>query len=188
MLLSPVWQTVRARFVGFLVHKGLDRTWGGDRIGMAMDDPPLVILAAEDGRDPERHRRLRPVLQLHPVPLDLDGVRQVRRRIVRDPLNANDRTGVGVELSGGTVQGSFDLAPAPRGRTQGVGEGHVVASRPLGFLGLGIARHERRHSAMILLDDVSEIGRHHTPGPLWRSTAYARWVPDHEVTRVTERW
>jgi len=119
-----------------LLHDGLGRPRTGDRIGVTMDDLPLAAFTSKDGRHAKRHRHdLLDAADLSSPPLELDDVRQVRRRILRDALEA-DRLALS-ELGNRALQGRLDPIPTTGRRKKGVGEGDVVAPRNICFFGSG---------------------------------------------------
>src|SRR5215207_341821 len=93
---------------------------GECRVGVAVHDPPPVVLAAEDRRDAQRDRSdvghaADPGLES----LDLDDTREFRGLDMRDELEAR-RVAVAVVL-GGALQRRLEVAPAPDRRTERVG-------------------------------------------------------------------
>jgi len=103
---------------------------------VTMDDPPLTIFTSKDGRHAKRNwRHFVGAAYLHSDPLDLEDVRQIRRRIVRDALEAG---GLALsQLRSRTLHGLLHLRPSAGRRTKGVGEGDVVAPRNQFLIGLG---------------------------------------------------
>src|SRR6266536_2755791 len=125
-----------------------------------MRDPPLAVLTSEYGRHAKRDwRQVVGAADLHPGSLDLDDIREVRRRILRDALEAN---GLALpELSNGALQGLLDLVPTAGGRPKRVGKRDIVAPREQPLLGLGVSSDERIQGSVVLLDDLREIGSRH---------------------------
>src|SRR5687768_130026 len=108
---------------------------------MPMDDLPLTVFEAEDGRDAERDGsdlvcRAEPGTRR----LDLEHVRQVFAHELRDRFKAA-RLAV-ADLRCSTVDRRVDLLPAANRWPNGVRQRHVVAPRPHGLLVLGVSLHE----------------------------------------------
>src|SRR5918999_366062 len=144
---------------------GLDRPRSGYGIGMSMGNLPRIVFTSEYGRHAKRNwPDLSCVARLQPGPLNLDDVRHIPGRILRDSL-PSDRLALSNQGSG-SLQGVLNLIPATGRRPQRVGEGNVVAPREQLLLRLRVSRHERVYRAVVLLNHLSKVRRQRLGPPV----------------------
>src|SRR6185503_4351995 len=103
----------------------IGRTSGRDRIRVAIDDLPTVVLGPKHTRDPQSNRRqLTGTADLRPVSLDLDEACEVRVCVRCDPLEAHDLA-VTIESCGPTDR-LRDLFPPAHEGSERISDGDVV--------------------------------------------------------------
>ncbi len=152
---------------------GLDRPRSGYGIGMSMDNLPRIVFTSEYGRHAKRNwRDLIGIARLQPGPLDLDDVRHIPGRILRDSLGC-DRLALSNQGSC-TLQGVLNLIPATDRRPQRVGEGYIVAPREQLLLRLRVSRHERVNRSVVLLNHLNKVRRQRLVPPWSRLHPYSR--------------
>src|SRR5918994_4098152 len=128
----PGWKATGSRMAwarvrGLVRHDGIRWPWRGDGIGVPMDDLPRAVLTAENGCHPESEwRDIVSAADLGAESLYLHDVRQLRRRVLRDELEAG---GFALSVMGsGLLKCRLDLGPTPDGRAERIGQGDVVPS------------------------------------------------------------